>query len=264
MVRRLGMRCSVAVPIIVEGSRWGAIAAGTEREQFPADAERRMTQFTELAATAIANAEGRSELIASRARVIAASDETRRRIERDLHDGAQQRLVHTVITLKLAKQTLQDGGGDVSSLVTEALDNAERATVELRELVHGILPPVLTHRGLRAAVQTLADRMPVMVRTSVDVPRLSPTLEATAYFVVAEALTNVAKHSNAAHATVDARVEDAVLEIRVRDDGIGGARPDGHGFVGLADRLAALAGHLRIESPIGGGTLVAADIPVRD
>jgi signal transduction histidine kinase len=221
-----------------------------------------MTEFTELAAAAIANAQSRSELVASRARVVAASDETRRRIERDLHDGAQQRLVHTVITLKLARQALESGGGDVSLLVSEALDHAERATVELRELVHGILPPVLTHSGLRAAIDTLADRMPVPVENDVDVPRLSPAVEATAYFVVAEALTNVAKHADAGHAAVAARVEDGVLRIRVRDDGVGGAGPAGHGFVGLADRLAALDGELRVESPAGEGTVVAAHIPL--
>jgi PAS domain S-box-containing protein len=139
-VRRLGIRCSVAVPIVVEGALWGSIGAGTERGHFPADAERRMTEFTELAGTAIANADSQSELIASRARVVAASDETRRRIERDLHDGAQQRLVHTVLTLKLAQQALEAEDEAASSLVAEALDHAEHATVELRELVQGILP----------------------------------------------------------------------------------------------------------------------------
>jgi signal transduction histidine kinase len=148
--------------------------------------------------------------------------------------------------------------------VAEALDHAERATVELRELVQGILPPVLTRSGLRAAVRTFADRIPVPVEMTVDMDRLPPAVEATAYFVVAEALTNVAKHSRASHAAVTARVDDGVLQIRVRDDGVGGARPEGHGIVGLADRLAALDGHLRVESPAGGGTLVAADIPLHD
>jgi PAS domain S-box-containing protein len=261
-VLRTGIRCSVAVPIMVEGSLWGSVAAGTERSQFPADAEQRMAEFTELAATAIANAESRSELIASRARVVAASDETRRRIERDLHDGAQQRLVHTVVTLRLASQQLQNESADGPALVAEALDHAQRATVELRELVQGILPPVLTHSGLHAAVEELGDRMPLAVELDIDVPRLAPPVEATAYFVVAEALTNVAKHSNAAHAAVEARVDDGVLRIEVRDDGVGGARREGHGFVGLADRLAAFDGHLRVDSPVGGGTRVAARIPL--
>ena len=264
VAERLGIRCTVAVPIMVEGSLWGTIAAGTERERFPDDAEQRMAEFTELAGTAIANAESRSELMASRARVVAASDQTRRLIERDLHDGAQQRLVHTVITLKLAKRALEEDRDDVSKLVSEALAQAEQANVELRELVHGILPPVLTQSGLRAAAEALADRMPVSVEMHVDVPRMPPALEATAYFVMAEGLTNVVKHSQAGHSWVEARIEDGVLRVRVRDDGIGGAQPSGHGFVGLADRLAALDGQLRVESPVDGGTLVDAEIPLRD
>ena len=259
-----GIRRTLEVPITVEGSHWGSITAGTRREQFPPGAEQRMAEFTELAGTAIANAESRSELTASRARVVAASDETRRQIERDLHDGAQARLVHTVITLKLAQQALLNDAGDAPALVAEALDHAERATVELRELVQGILPPVLTRSGLRAAVRTLADRIPVPVEMTVDTDRLPPAVEATAYFVLAEALTNVAKHSRASHAAVTARVDDGLLQIRVRDDGVGGAQPEGHGIVGLADRLAALDGQLRVESPAGGGTLVAADIPLHD
>jgi PAS domain S-box-containing protein len=259
-----GIRRTLEVPITVEGSVWGSITAGTQREQFPADAEQRMAEFTELAGTAIANAESRSELTASRARVVAASDETRRQIERDLHDGAQQRLVHTVITLKLVRRALLNDARDAPALVAEALGHAEQANVELRELVQGILPPVLRHSGLRAAVQALATRMPVPVEIDVAVGRLPRAVEATAYFVVAEALTNVAKHSGASHAAVEARVEDGVLQIRVRDDGDGGARPDGHGLVGLADRLAALDGQLRVESPVGGGTLVAAGIPLHE
>jgi PAS domain S-box-containing protein len=261
--QRLGIRCSVAVPIVVEGSLWGSIGAATRRDRFAADAEQRMAEFTELARTAIANAQSRSELTASRARVVTASDETRRQIERDLHDGAQQRLVHTVITLKLASRALQTGDATAPTLVGEALDHAEQARIELRELVQGILPRVLTRDGLRAAVEMLAARTPVPVEASVSVDRLPDQVEATAYFVVAEALTNVGKHARASHATVVARVEDGTLRLQVRDDGVGGARPDGGGFVGLADRVAATDGQLRVESPPGGGTLVAAEIPLR-
>jgi PAS domain S-box-containing protein len=262
LAQRLGIRCTMAVPIRVEGTLWGSIAAGTEREQFPGDAEQRMAEFTQLAGTAIANTQSRSELTASRARVVAASDETRWQIERDLHDGAQQRLTHTVITLKLARRALRTDDESASALVDEALDHAEQATVELRELVHGILPPVLTQGGLHSAVESLINRMPVPVEVAVPVDRLPAPVEATAYFVVAEALTNVVKHSGATHARVVARVDDGTLQVRVRDDGVGGARPDGSGFLGLADRLAVLDGRLRVESPPDGGTLVAADIPV--
>ena len=146
--------------------------------------------------------------------------------------------------------------------MTEALDHAEQATAELRELAHGILPAVLTQGGLRAGVDALASRMPVPVENDVSVGRLPAAVEATAYFVVAEALTNVAKHARAGRATVAARVEDDTLRVLVRDDGVGGARPDGSGLLGLADRLAVLDGRLLIESPADGGTLVAAHIPV--
>jgi PAS domain S-box-containing protein len=260
--QRLGIRCAVAVPIMVEGSLWGSIASGTNRERFPDDAEQRMAEFTELAGAAIANAESRSELTASRARIVAASDATRRQIERDLHDGAQQRLVHTVVTLKLARRAFRTDDDAARALVAEALDHAEEATGELRELVQGILPPVLTRSGLHAAVVTLARRMPLPVDNDVTDRRLPAEVEATAYFVVAEALTNVAKHSGASRATVVARVEDSTLELQVRDDGVGGARRDGSGFVGLADRLAVHDGELRVQSPPGGGTIVVAEIPL--
>jgi len=160
-------------------------------------------------------------------------------------------------------QALHNGSDDAPSFVAEALEQAERATVELRELVHGILPRVLTHRGLGPAIAALAERMPMPVEMDVDVARLPAAVEATAYFVVAEALTNVAKHSRARHAAVRMHVDGDTLWIRVRDDGIGGAPPDGRGFVGLADRLAVLEGQLRVESPAGRGTLVEADVPIR-
>jgi signal transduction histidine kinase len=257
-----GIRCTVTVPIKVEGSLWGTIAAGTDREQFPANAEQRMSEFTELAGTAIANAASRSELTASRARVVAASDDTRRQIERDLHDGAQQRLIHTVVLLKLALEALKEGKESASELVDEALDHAAQATVELRELVQGILPPVLRRGGLQPALESLARRMPLPVEVTAPDDRLPAAVESTAYFVVAEALTNVVKHAGARRATVVARVAGGTLQVRVRDDGVGGARPDGSGFVGLEDRLAVLDGRLHVENPEDGGTVVAADIPL--
>jgi signal transduction histidine kinase len=248
---------------MVEGSLWGSIAAGTGRERFPADAERRMAEFTELVGTAISNIQAREDLAGSRARIAAAADDERRRVVRDLHDGAQQRLVHSIITLKLARRALPPDDEPASELVGEALDQAQRANVELRELAHGILPAVLTSGGLRNAVGALASSTPVPVDVDVAVDRLPAPAEATAYFVVAEALTNVAKHAHATGATVRAHVKNGTLELQVRDDGIGGARPEGTGLVGLADRLAVLDGHLRVESPTDGGTLVTADIPIR-
>src|SRR3954470_25073514 len=234
----LGVRSAVGSPIVVEGRLWGAMAAATlESRPLPAGSESRIEEFTELVATAVSNMQARSDLAASRARIVAATDEERRRVVRDLHDGAQQRMVHTVVTLKMARRALENEDEAVPVLLTEALENAEEATRELRELAHGILPAVLTRGGLRAGVAALASRTPVPVDVRVSVDRLPPAVEATAYFIVAEALTNVAKHSRAEHAAVTARVEDGTLQVQVRDDGIGGARPDGTGFQGLGDRL---------------------------
>jgi signal transduction histidine kinase len=193
---------------------------------------------------------------------VAAADEERRRVVRDLHDGAEQRLVHTAITLKLADQALEHHADEGPALVREALSHTEQALAELRELSHGILPSVLTHGGLRGGVDALASRMPVPVEIGVSVGRLPPAVESTAYFVVAEALTNVAKHARAGHAEVTAHIEDGTLRVHVRDDGLGGARADGSSLIGLADRLAALNGRLEVESPPGGGTRVAAAIPL--
>jgi signal transduction histidine kinase len=261
----LGIRSSVGCPILVEGRLWGVIAASSKSATpFAVDTESQIAEFTELVATAIANAEAQTEVAASRARIVAATDEERRRVVRDLHDGAQQRLVHTVVTLKLAQQAVQNGEDNVPALVSEALNNAEEATAELRELAHGILPAALTRGGLRAGVDALASRMAVPVEIAVSVGRLPVAVEATAYFVVAEALTNVTKHARAGRAEVMARIEHGTLAVHVRDDGVGGARPDGggSGLIGLADRLAAVDGELRVDSPADSGTLVAAAIPL--
>ena len=262
-VRSMGSRTAVGAPIVVDGRLWGVmVATSPEGGSLRADTESRLENFTELVATAISNTEAREELAASRARIVAATDEERRRVVRDLHDGAQQRLVHTIITLTRARAALENEEEAGPALVSEALDEAEQAMAELRELAHGILPGVLKHGGLRAGVQALVSRTPVPVENSVSVDRLPAAVEATAYFVVAEALTNVAKHARAGRATVTARVKDGTLRVQVRDDGVGGARPDGSGLLGLADRLAVHDGDLRVESPADGGTVVAATIPL--
>jgi signal transduction histidine kinase len=212
---------------------------------------------------AIANAESRTALTASRARIVAAGDESRRRIERDLHDGAQQRLVHAVIALKLALRGLSSGDADAEELVAEALRHAEAANSELRELAHGILPAALTRGGLRAGVQALVSRTSLPVTVEVTVERLPAGVEATAYFVISEALTNVVKHAHADSATVTAGVERGQLRIEVRDDGVGGAYGgDNTGLGGLEDRVSALGGQLLLESPQGGGTRVCAFVPI--
>jgi signal transduction histidine kinase/ketosteroid isomerase-like protein len=261
--RSMGSRSAIGAPIVVDGRLWGVmVATSPEAGSLPAGTESRLENFTELVATAISNTEARTEVAASRARIVAATDEERRRVVRDLHDGAQQRLVHTIVTLKLARRAVQNEREDAAALLTEALDHAEQATAELRELAHGILPAALTRGGLRAGVDALASRMPVPVENGVSVGRLPAAVEATGYFVVAEALTNVAKHARAERAAVTARVENGTLVVHVRDDGVGGARPDGSGLRGLVDRLAALGGELRVESPADRGTVVAATIPL--
>jgi signal transduction histidine kinase len=261
--RAHGLHAGTAVPIVVDGRLWGMLgSASLQPDDVPLETESRMAQFAELVATAISNLQARADLAASRARIAAAADEERLRVVRDLHDGAQQRLVHTVITLKLAQQAFEKRADDAPALLGEAIDQAEHAMVEVRELAHGILPSVLTHGGLGAGIDALASRMKVPVELDVSVGRLPRAIEATAYFVVAEALTNVSKHSAAERAEVSAHVEHRMLLIEVCDDGIGGARADGAGLVGLADRLAAVEGRLEVDSPADGGTRVEAVIPL--
>jgi len=263
LARKMGLRLAIGVPILVEGRVWGSVSAGWTREEPPpADMESRMAQFTELVATAIANADSRAEVVASRARVLAAGDDARRRVVRDLHDGAQQRMVHTILTLQLATRALREHDATAESLVAEALDQAEQANAELRELAQGILPSVLTQGGLLAGVKALVSRIDLSVTVDVSSQRLPLAVEASAYFVVAEALTNVIKHSKAQEAVVRAGLDGPVLLVEVRDDGVGGANREGAGLVGLDDRVAALGGALRVESPAGGGTLIAATLPV--
>ena len=261
--RTLGLHAAVGAPIVVDGRLWGAITVGwLAEEPPPADTEERMAKFAGLLDTAIASADSRDQLTASRARLLTEADEARRRVVRDLHDGAQQRQVHTIITLKLAQRAFRENGAEAESLVAEALEHAEQGHAELRELAHGILPSALTRGGLAAGVDTLVARLGVPVDVDVAAERFPAAIEASAYFIVAEALTNVVKHADAQHAVVTARVEDGTLRVQVRDDGKGGARADGSGLVGLADRLSVLDGRLRIESPPDGGTVVAADIPL--
>jgi PAS domain S-box-containing protein len=262
--RASGARSSAGAPIRVEGQLWGVmIVASVHADRLPAGIEHELAGFTELLATAIANADAQAELIASRARIVASADDARRRIVRDLHDAAQQRLVHTIITLKLAERAHNAGDSEaLGELVGEALDHAEHANTELRELVYGILPNVLTRGGLAAVVGELTRRMRIPVGVNVTTERLPAEIEATAYFVIAEALTNVTKHSGADSAQVSAEFQDGTLKLEVCDDGAGGARADGSGLRGVADRVVALGGRLRVESPEGGGTRVCATLPL--
>jgi signal transduction histidine kinase len=262
-VRDRGVRSSVGAPIVVEGRLWGVAVVYWARDQSPpADTEERIGQFAKLLETAIANADSREQLLASRARLVAASDEARRGVVRDLHDGAQQRLVHAIVVLKLAQRAVQDNGAEAESLVAEALEAVQQGNEELRELARGILPEILTRGGLRVAVDAIVKRLGVPADVEISDERFPPEIEASAYFIVAEALTNVVKHADASRAEVRASVEHGMLRVEVRDDGIGGADPRTRGLAGMSDRVAALRGRLELESSPGAGTIVVATLPL--
>ena len=264
-MQRLGLRSVLGWPIVVESRLWGVVVAATNQDEaIPDDTEQRIADFTELVATAIANADSQAQLAASRARVVAATTEERRRIVRDLHDGAQQRLVHAGITLQFALQELEAAGGRAEVLVREALDQTNAATSDLRELVHGIMPRVLTRGGLRAGVHALATRSAVPVEVDVGPERHPAPIEATAYFVVSEALTNAVKHAEASVVEVTATVEDGQLRVEVRDNGVGGADPGGSGLTGLRDRVEALGGSIKLTSAPGAGTSLVVRLPIED
>jgi PAS domain S-box-containing protein len=256
----------VSAPITVGGRVWGVVVVTwAEARAIPPDAEARLDQFKELIATAVANAESRAQLVASRARVVATADETRRRIERDLHDGAQQRLVHTVVTLKLAERALDGADGEAREFVAEALRNAQSAIDEVRELARGIHPRILS-RGFGPALHTLARRCPVPVTLDVREAEALPELtDVTAYYVVSEALTNTARHAHASQVWITVDVDGSWLHLTVRDDGVGGADPSrGSGLRGLRDRVEALGGALDVRSERGEGTVLKVRIPVEE
>ncbi len=261
-LRGVGIRSAVGAPIVVAGRLWGAVIAADARAyHLPADAESRISTFAQLITDALANTDAREQLAASRARILKAGDEERRRLGRDLHDGAQQQLVSAVISLQLAQKRWNDRGR-ARQLVDDALEHAQAAIGDLRELAAGIHPSVLTDRGLHAALETLGSRAPVPVELVAQLPeRLPMSVETTAYFLVAEALTNVGKYARASRASVTVRVAGDELEIEVLDDGVGGANPAaGSGLRGLADRVAALQGALAVSSPPGRGTRIHARI----
>jgi signal transduction histidine kinase len=262
MAHQFGFSSSAAAPIRIDDSLWGALVVVGRHGPLPAGVEDHLSDFTEVAGTVIAAAENKAKLRASRARVVAAADETRHRLQRDVHDSAQQRLVHTIVTLKLARQAIADGRHP-GELVEEALRNAERASRDLRDVVRGILPAALTRGGLAAGLETLVEDMALPVRLRVDVPRLPPALETTAYFVIAEALANVVKHARARQATVDVALPGGALVIDVGDDGVGGADPArGTGLVGMLDRVEAGDGTLKLWSSPGSGTTVHVELPI--
>ena len=263
--RDAGIRAAVGVPILVSGSAWGSVCAATTKDEpFPPDTEERLARFTNLIASSISNALMREELAASRARVIVAADDARRRIERDLHDGAQQRLVTLAVALRRAEAKIPSGSDELRADVARVGEGLISAVDELRELSQGIHPAELTEGGLSPALKALGRRS--AVRVELDVPfedRLPDQVEVAAYYTVSEALTNASKHSGATRVSVSLHLGDDVLRLSIRDDGAGGADPSlGSGLTGLRDRIEALGGRLQIESPRRSGTHIEVEIPI--
>jgi PAS domain S-box-containing protein len=264
LIRERGIRSEAGAPVIVEGRVWGALIAGTDGDEpLPPGAEQRVASFAELVATAVANATSRAELIASRARIIAAGDEARRRLERDLHDGTQQRLVRLAFDLQAVRTTMVDQRETHSEL--ERLEN-ETDTIleEVRELSRGLHPVLLSQGGLAPALSALARKSPIRVDLDANLDkRPSESIETAAYYVVSEALTNAAKHSQASAITVTLTTVDDLLRATIEDDGIGGAEASaGSGIVGLIDRVEALGGRFALDSPPGHGTTISIELPL--
>jgi GAF domain-containing protein len=264
VLRSWGFFSAVSAPILVEGSLWGVLNVLSGGEPLPPDTEQRLGKFAELVATAIANTESRSQLSASRRRIVAASDEARRRIERDLHDGTQQRLVSLGLAVRAAEANIPSDRDDLRSELRAIATGLGDAVQELQELSRGIHPAILAEGGLGAALRTLGRRsaVPVELHLSMDT-RLPPAIEVAAYYVVSEALANAAKHAHASRIEVSLARRGNLLVLSIRDDGVGGADPvSGTGLVGMSDRLEALGGSVRVESPPGEGTLITAELPL--
>ena len=261
---REGLRSAVGMPIHVNGSLWGMIAVGSGQGPLPPDTEQRMTEFTELLAIAIASAQSRAELMASRARIVAASDEARRRLERNLHDGAQQRAVSIGLRLHLAAEAVPPELCELKQQLSLVELGLTGLVEELREISHGIHPAILSTGGLSPALKTLARRSTIPVTLDVGVQqRLPESVEVATYYVVAEALTNTTKHAQASEVTVRVNIDTENLDLLVRDDGVGGADfGKGTGLIGLKDRVEALGGRLQICSSAKSGTALHAIIPL--
>jgi GAF domain-containing protein len=264
-VRLLGLRSSVAAPIVVEGQLWGGIGAGTRGEHFPPETEQRMAGFTELVGTAIANADSRAQLTASRARIVAAADDARRRIERDLHDSTQQRLVALGLALRLAQDTVPPELLELQRQISRVVDELDGALNELHEIARGIHPAVLSEGGLGPALRGLARRAALPVELDIrSSTRAADPIEVAAYYVVSEALANTTKHARASSVHVTVEERDSILHLSIRDDGAGGADPaGGSGLIGLRDRVQALGGLIEVNSNLGEGTAIVVELPLQ-
>jgi signal transduction histidine kinase len=263
----MGIRSTVGVPINVEGRLWGIVIVASSRgEPMRDDTEERLRRFTELVSTAIANAEAQAELTASRARIIVTADETRRRFERDLHDGAQQRFVTAALRVRAAQSAVPPDLPELAGELEVAAVELARAIDELRDFAHGIHPAILAAGGLGPALDSLARAAAVPVDLVMHTRgRLPERIEVAAYYVVSEALTNAAKHGHATSVTVRVEAMGDTLRVDIRDDGVGGAEfGRGSGLVGLKDRVEALSGEITLQSEPTAGTLLSIELPLTD
>jgi signal transduction histidine kinase len=261
----MGIGAKVGVPIVVHGRIWGAAVVGSSGDEpLSVETEADVEDFTDLVATAISNAQARSELAASRARIVTAADSARRRLERDLHDGAQQRLLSLGLELRAAEASLRPDSDDVADQLSEIVTGLTTVSDELREISRGIHPAILSKGGLGPALKAVARRSAVPVELDISVDgRLPESVEVAAYFVVAESLTNVARYAGANEVRVSAETDATSLRLAIRDDGVGGADPSkGSGLIGLIDRVEALGGHFELSSPAGEGTSLHVSIPL--
>ena len=261
-MRTMGYRSTVSAPIVVAGILWGAVGIASS-EPLPADTEGRLGAFCELVSLGVASAQARQDLNASRARLVKAGDEQRRKLERNLHDGAQQRLVSLALTLRLARRQVETDLPAAEKSLEAAAKELDLALAELRELARGLHPAALTEQGLGPALEAVAQRLPIEVSITAPPDRLPENIEATVYYIVSEALTNVAKHARADRANVSIGLDNSTLRFEITDDGRGGADPSaGSGILGLRDRAEAVGGTLFVISPPGQGTRVTAQIPL--
>ncbi len=262
LIARIGYKSTVAAPISVAGILWGAVVVASE-ETLPPESEARLGAFCELVSLAVASAQAKADLQSSRRRLVSAGDEERRRLERNLHDGAQQRLVSLALTLRLARAKIRQAPEGAEELMDEASKQLDLALDELRELARGLHPAILTARGLAHALPALATAVPLPVEVEVGDERYEPSVEATAYFITAEALTNVVKHAGASEVRIVIRPGETSVRVEITDDGCGGADPaQGTGILGLHDRASAVGGQLAVISIPGKGTAVTATLPL--
>jgi signal transduction histidine kinase len=260
-VRAAGFSSVASAPIVVSGTLWGAITVGSSGDRLPDETEERLLDFAELVSLAVSSAEAWQRVLESRQRIVEAGDAERIRLGRNLHDGAQQRLISIILLLRVSKLQLGDGEA-AARVIDRAIAEAQQAHDEIRDLARGLSPTALSKIGLGPALQTLLEHSPLPVELDIVPERFPEPIEAAAYYVIAEAVTNAGKHSRGHQVAARVTARPESLEIEVTDDGIGGARPDGSGLHGLSDRVEAIGGQLHLESEPGRGTTLRATLPL--